>query len=99
MLMVVSVSIDRVARENNALNRILNEHGIASVEDLALSPEQLDALLSTGMAGSVSQNGAGVYFLKGYAKSLSMLWMTFVLSTRISRSSGLISPWMIPRKH
>ncbi|XZE46330.1 hypothetical protein SH467x_001611 [Pirellulaceae bacterium SH467] len=71
MLMVVSVSMDRVARENNALNRILNEHGIASVEDLALSPEQLDALLSTGMAGSVSQNGAGVYFLKGYAKSLS----------------------------
>ncbi|WP_146677124.1 anti-sigma factor family protein [Pirellula sp. SH-Sr6A] len=71
MLMVVSVSIDRVARENNALNRILNEHGIASVEDLALSPEQLAALLSTGMAGSVSQNGAGVYFLKGYAKSLS----------------------------
>lgn len=71
MLMVVTVSMDKVARENNALNRILNEHGIASIEDLALNPNQLDALLSTGMAGSVSQTGAGVYFLKGYAKSLA----------------------------
>lgn len=71
MLMVVTVSMDKVARENNSLNRILNEHGIASIEDLALNSDQLDALLSTGMAGSVSQSGAGVYFLKGYAKSLA----------------------------
>lgn len=71
MLMVVTVSMDKVARENNALNRILNEHGIASIEDLSLNSDQLDALLSTGMAGSVSQSGAGVYFLKGYAKSLA----------------------------
>lgn len=70
MLFAVHVDMDRVASENNALDQIFVKHGIAAIEELAINDEQLQFLLTTGLAGSVSHEGNSIVLLKGKSKSI-----------------------------
>ena len=70
MLFAVHVDMDRIASENNALDQIFVKHGIAAIEELAINDEQLQFLLTTGLAGSVSHEGNSIVLLKGKSKSI-----------------------------
>jgi hypothetical protein len=70
MLFAVHVDMDRIASENNALDQIVVKHGIAAIEELAINDEQLQFLLTTGLAGSVSHEGNSIVLLKGKSKSI-----------------------------
>jgi hypothetical protein len=52
--LVADVVVDPVAEENDALRRLLEEHEILYTEDLSISSEQLDSLVSSQMVGMLS---------------------------------------------
>jgi hypothetical protein len=52
--LVADVVVDPVAEENDAVRRLLEEHEILYTEDLSISSEQLDSLVSSQMVGMLA---------------------------------------------
>lgn len=70
-LMAVHITQDAIAIQNRSLSRILDHHNILAIDDLAITDEELSTLMATGAAGKLDEEGANIYFLKGYARNLS----------------------------
>lgn len=74
LTLVFDVAVDPIAEENNALDAILEKHGIISTADFVVSDEQLQALKDSRMVAESKgseQEKTGILFLKGTAQNIS----------------------------
>lgn len=80
--LVVEVAIDPVAEQNDSLRALLEEHEIVYADDLNMSQEQLDSLVSSQMIGKMSgidsekrSDDVQVMFVRAKAKRIDSFLM------------------------
>jgi hypothetical protein len=80
--MVVDIAVDPVAEQNDALRTLLEEHEIVYADDLNMSSEQLDSLVSSQMIGKMSgidtakgSDDVQVMFIRAKAKRIDSFLM------------------------
>jgi anti-sigma factor RsiW len=87
--MVVEVAVDPVAEQSDALRTLLEEHEIVYADDLNMSREQLDSLVSSQMIGKMSgidsekrSDDVQVMFVRAKAKRIDSFLMEVVAQYR-----------------